>query len=441
LNESLEPLLCDCCLWPTCDAKRSEHSSYVIQNKRERVDRLVSLAQEEVKDGALPTKETDIYEFGCLFYLLLKRRPPVAERVPLASRVNIKKFLNSDRVPPTDDLPEKAKDFVKACWNVDPSKRLTIDQVLSIITSNPTDLGFPNVDETAFREYAGRFGGPVGEAGFLTQLAEAGSAAAAFFLGRLYETGDGVEKDADRALELYRRSGEGNNPFGNERAGSLMMSTDVVGAVKYLTAAASIGNGESLNELGQLTESGRMEGGVEGAAELYGRSALQGSASGLANYRRLLLELEAKQAEKVAAAFAKLAAGADAQAEAELRTAAAGGSPDALFALGWLAEAGRIGGDADALYREAADKGSTRAQNSLGVRLVRSGRKAEGYELINRAARALDPYAMNNIASAIESGEYEGDIRSVAGVSEALENYAAVVGSGIGIAPNPDEAQ
>jgi TPR repeat protein len=57
---------------------------------------------------------------------------------------------------------------------------------------------------------------------------------------------------------------------------------------------------------------------------------------------------------------------------------------------------------------------------------------------------------MNNIAVGIENGDVEGDVRVVAGlyrdaaaggVPEALENYASVVGAGVGITRNVAEAQ
>jgi TPR repeat protein len=324
-----------------------------------------------------------------------------------------------------------------------------ISDIVSAIESHPLHLGFSGVDESLFRSYATRVGGSVlvppgsPKVSFLTSLAASGSGAAAFFLGCHYEFGDGVPGDSSRALEWYRLSADRGSPYGSLRAGELFAGSDAATSVRYLRSSAAAGNAEALNALGELTESGRAAGGAPAAVALYGRSAVLGSAAGRANYGRCLaggvgvganaaLAARIRGAgsadEALARGLALVAEGADERASAELRAAAACGSGDALFALGWLADAARLRADPDELYRAAADCGSLRAKNSLGVRLVRAGRKDEGYALIASAAWAGDADAMNNIAAAIESGDCEGDIRMVPGLyrdaAAARENYA-----------------
>jgi TPR repeat protein len=393
----------------------------------------------------------------------------------------------------TDGLPPIAVDLIGKCCNARPTNRPTIEEIISIIEKNPTKLGFSGVDQNAFKSYVDRIArslprvnkpvndaggggvisaGPISKAEYLERLVRAGSASAAFFLGVLFESGDGVEKDIGKALSLYRQSGEGGCPFGNLRAGLILRESDPILASKYFESAGLAGNSDGLNELGQLTESGTVKGGVEAAVKLYGKAALLGSEGGRRNYARCLAQgigvpanprLAArfqgdvkgkagapKEEDTVARGLGLVAEGEFEKAAAEFRTAAAAGSGDALFSLGWLVEQGRIAGNAEEFYRDAVNRGSVRAHNNLGVLLVRSGQKEEGFELISQAARQGDAYGMNNIAVGIENGDYPGDIQVVAGlyrgaamrgVIEGLENYAAVVGAGIGIERNDAEAQ
>jgi TPR repeat protein len=258
---------------------------------------------EEATSGIIPTIAADIYEFGCLFYMILKKGAPIPDNLPLKSPNDSKKYLASERTPPLDGLQPIASDLI----------------------------------------------------------------------------------------------------------------------AKYLEAAGSIGNSEGLNASGELTE---VSGGLEVASELYGKAALLGSEIGLTNYGKIVSKLPREDAEdqgssdevRVRRGLKFVADGAFENAAAEFRLAAAAGSGDGLFGLGWLAEQGRFEGNAEELYREAMNRGSTKARNNLGVLLVRSGRKEDGYNSINEAARQGDACAMNNIAVGIENGEFPGDIRVVAGL-------------------------
>jgi TPR repeat protein len=462
LNEDLEPSLSDCGVWLTCDVKRNKHGTHAQRGRLSRADRLFSLPPEENPPAlkVRPTKAADVYGFGCLFYMLLKKGAPLPDNLQLKNVRDVKAYLTSDRKPSVDGLAPIAAKLIDQCCAKDPKDRPTIEEVISVIEANPTELGFVGVDQNAFNAYVGRVsGGGVGQlskAGYLEKLVRAGSASAAFFLGEMFETGDGVEKDAGRALSLYRQSGGGGCPFGNLRAGLLLRETDPVSASKYFESAALSGNSDGLNELGELTEAGVVTGGVEAAAELYGKAALLGNKAGLAKYLAIAPKLPREEAASESIEEERLVRGLSLAAEGEFENAAAefriaaAGSGDALFSLGWLAEQGRIKGNAEEFYRDAISRGSARAQNNLGVLLIRSGRKDEGYELISQAARRGDAYGMNNIAIGIENGDYAGDIRVVAGlyrdaalggVIEAFQNYASIIGAGIGIEQNAAEAQ
>jgi TPR repeat protein len=476
-GDDLEPSLIDCGLWPTCDLKVKEYSDYVEANGS-RMDRLFGLAPEEFKGNCPATVETDVYEFGSLFYMLLKESVPFPTKgAPVRA---VKKDFDFRARPSVDGLPQAAVDILNGCWKEDPGERLAIDDVIDIIEANPTRLGFSDVSVEEFVAYSQKVkvAAPELKASFLTSLAAGGSASAAFFLGQLFEVGDGVPQNTEQALEWFQRADDGHCPFGSFQAGKLVRNSDPALAAQYFRRGAASGHPDSLNALGELTESGYLEGGATRAARLYGQGVILGSDQARANYRRCITDGNGIEAnEELAARFryqenpsvedpaaialanaraalarglTHAAEGADRRAKIELRAAADAGNVDALYALGWLAENGRISGDADALYRDAAEKGSASAQNNLGMRLIRSGRKEEGYELISRAAWAGDPSAMNNIAAAIESGEYTGDIRCIAGlyrdaagggVTPAYERYASVVRDGIGITRNPAEAQ
>jgi TPR repeat protein len=128
------------------------------------------------------------------------------------------------------------------------------------------------------------------------------------------------------------------------------------------------------------------------------------------------------------------------------RTAEAEGEAAGTFNLGWLAEKGAIeGGKVRAVeyYRRAIEGGFVPAMNNLGVLLLSTAEgRDEGLELIRRAAAENDPYAMTNLAVAIETGQCAGDLAAVPGlygqaarqgVPQAIVNYAEVVDGGLAI--------
>jgi TPR repeat protein len=65
------------------------------------------------------------------------------------------------------------------------------------------------------------------------------------------------------------------------------------------------------------------------------------------------------------------------------------------------------------LYPRVIERGSVCAMNKLGVILEREGKAEEGIQLIERAAKADDDYAMHNLAIAIQNGQFASDIEAV----------------------------
>lgn len=94
-----------------------------------------------------------------------------------------------------------------------------------------------------------------------------------------------------------------------------------------------------------------------------------------------------------------------------LRQRAEAGQPEARYRLAALYENGFAPGGIERdslrameLYAAAAHDGLPAAQNYYGFVLIRSGRAAEGLELIERAARAGDPKACNNLGYLLTDG-------------------------------------
>lgn len=128
----------------------------------------------------------------------------------------------------------------------------------------------------------------------LSSAAEHGYRAAQVDLAALYESGAGVAKDEQAALQWYERAAEAGDAaalralgiYTQEGKGGL--DPDLPRAREHFRAASEMGDGEASRRLGAMFERG--EGGavdVEAARRLYSRAVEQGDRPAQAELRRL----------------------------------------------------------------------------------------------------------------------------------------------------------
>jgi TPR repeat protein len=374
-------------------------------------------------------------------------------------------------------FPPNVAAFITRCLSADPAARPTIDEAVTLLGSKPKELGFGHISTKVFSQYQKRVQRPtatertpavVTKEGFLKGLAD-DSAEANFLLGQMYESGDGVARNVEESVKFYRKSAELGSQFGSLRYAMMLhfgLGTDVniKAAIRFYEAAAKNGNSDALNNLAALIEAKQHDGGPGLAVDYYRKSAMAGNPCGRANYARLLQfgQLGVGKDTGLSRVFSGGRGGCDsislgvsrieatdyAGAARLFGEAARKGDVTATYNLGWMAENGLTEGSAEALYRQAAD-GSVEALNNLGVLLVKSGRKDEGYSCIRRAAEGGSPHAKNNLGVAIEQGEVKAGAliaptlykeAADAGLPEAMQNLAAALEVGSGIKQNKERA-
>ena len=98
----------------------------------------------------------------------------------------------------------------------------------------------------------------------LLPLAQQGHAGAQYDVARMYEKGEGVDKDEKQTVEWYRRSAEGGNPraqyklFAAYARGWGPLKKDEAVAREWLTKAAEGGYGRAQETLGKAYEKGKF---------------------------------------------------------------------------------------------------------------------------------------------------------------------------------------
>ncbi len=263
-------------------------------------------------------------------------------------------------------------------------------------------------------------------------LAQAGDVDAQNNLGWLYERGEGVARDLQRALHWYRkaaasdprwqanlervRAALGARTSAAVDGGSFedglaaFVAGDPVRAERNCRPLAEAGDADAQNNLGWLHEHGEgVERDLREALRWYGLAAAKDGAWA-ANRDRVAAALGGAPADpggRFAEAMRAFERGEDSRAAALLEPLARAGHAQARTNLGYLHETGRgVSRDerrARDLYLLAARQGEPYAQNNLAV-LLASGRGGDidlvgAYRWFDIAARGGHPEAAAHLAA------------------------------------------
>lgn len=218
--------------------------------------------------------------------------------------------------------------------------------------------------------------------------AEQGDAAAALYLGVLYDTGFGVAQSPAQALAWYRRGGERGNVTAMFNAAVMLdagrgTAADPVGAVDWYEKATRAGSGRADYNLGLIYENGI---GVpvdrQQAIHFYRQAVSHGVSEGRAHLARLGVSyagtVSAPKADPAMTNFqqaqrALLARGPDADATAAslFRKSADAGNALAAYNLGYCYEHGigvpRNAQEAAVWYRRSAATASEPALREMAT--------------------------------------------------------------------------
>lgn len=187
--------------------------------------------------------------------------------------------------------------------------------------------------------------------------AEQGDAAAALYLGVLYDTGFGVAQNPAQALAWYRRGGESGNVTAMFNAAVMLdagrgTAADPAGAVEWYEKATRAGSGRADYNLGLIYENGiGVPADRQRAIRFYRQAVSHGVSEGRAHLARLGVSFAgtvvAPKADPAMTNFqqaqrALLARGPDADATAAslFRKSADAGNALAAYNLGYCYEHG-----------------------------------------------------------------------------------------------------
>jgi TPR repeat protein len=234
------------------------------------------------------------------------------------------------------------------------------------------------------------------------EQADAGEAAAQYWLGKAYLYGWHLDSAPQRALALFRDSAEAEDLRGMNALGYCLQrgigtEQDYEAALKWLEKASQAGSAEGANNLGN---SYCLGWGVKvdetKALELYQKAAEAGSAKGMYNVAKCYhLGLGVEKNRELAFEW--------------LEKAAAKDDVDALLFLGWEFAFGDRGGDqidkGVDYYTRAADLGSSEAMISLGKIAARRDKEKTSAEWFRKAAEKGDPEGQFLYGGALLYGE------------------------------------
>ena len=140
----------------------------------------------------------------------------------------------------------------------------------------------------------------------LDKLAQAGNAQAQQALGVMYENGQGVNKDENLALNLYRQSAANNNESAQYLLGTLLekksgLINNQSEALKWYRLAATNGHPNAQYKIGQLELAG-LNGATPDplkASHWFGLAAVQGDPQAQLQYGMMLMQGRAGTPDRV----------------------------------------------------------------------------------------------------------------------------------------------
>ena len=121
INKFFFPILCD---FGLSDEMRNIEPGY---------RGTINYCSPEVIDGEKPSEKSDVYSFGMLLYEIKTRKIPFYGFAPYQI---ITEVLYKDYRPEFDathPIPDVYKNLIEKCWDKDPKKRPTFEQIIEII--------------------------------------------------------------------------------------------------------------------------------------------------------------------------------------------------------------------------------------------------------------------------------------------------------------------
>ncbi len=197
----------------------------------------------------------------------------------------------------------------------------------------------------------------------LRPAAEAGDPIAQNILGDAYDTGKGVTRDSDIALDWWEKAAAQDFDKALYNLGRRYQPSDIATAMAYYERSVATGYSPAMVVLGRIFEFGAVDGGAdaEKAAELYAQAADLGNMNAMNSLGLMYIEARGVD-EDLTHAFDLFA------------TAAAGGNPEAIGNLGTMYAYGyAVAPDplaSMALYEMAAELGGGQAAINLAFDLI-----------------------------------------------------------------------
>lgn len=267
------------------------------------------------------------------------------------------------------------------------------------------------------------------------KAAEGGYVKALLALGQLYQSGEGVAEDEERAESLCKQAvdagalelsddelnGDGMFYIGRMYAISLGVEQDYAKAMEWLLKAADLGNASSMRLIGVLYENGDgVEQDYSKAMEWYLKSADNGNVRAMKNISLLYYDGKGVEQDfdKAVEWLIKAADTGDAEEMNNVGSLYAGhgmqyhNDEELAKAVKWFLKAADMG-NADAMYNL-----STAYNNGWGVEKD----FAKGLEWCIKSAENGSINGMNGMGYTYEHGSYDGTIEPDA--AKAAEWYA-----------------
>lgn len=140
LNENLEPIVADFGL-----------SKHVGANNmgNQTMDRGTPLFMAPEQFGDSYDNSIDVYAFGCILYNIFKKEPPFSE---LPNSFIVCSYVTSGKRPEIpSDVPENYHKLIKQCWDGEPTKRPTFEQLYNDFLKG--ELNLPEADLSKVQKY------------------------------------------------------------------------------------------------------------------------------------------------------------------------------------------------------------------------------------------------------------------------------------------------